>query len=149
MLIGIGYSISRQGKPPEFVLEVTSPTTGKTDYIRKRGDYAAFGDPEYWRFDSSGGQYHDAPLAGDRLAEGSYRPIEIIQTDKTRLWGHSGVLNLDIYWEGGELRWRDPATQRYLDTHDEEAEGRIAERQARIPERQARIAAEVRAENEH
>lgn len=69
-----GYSIEVIGKPPDFVLEVASKSTGEGDYIGKRRDYAAFGIPEYWRFDPSGGIYHDAPLAGDRLADGEYRP---------------------------------------------------------------------------
>lgn len=134
----MGYSIGGQGKPPDFVLEVASPTTGEEDYTDKRKDYAAFGVPEYWRFDSSGGRFHDAPLAGDRLMDGAYQPIEIVQTDETSLWGRSEVLNLYLCWEGGQLRWWDPVAQRYLDTHDEEAEGRIAEREARI-QAEARI----------
>ena len=69
-----GYSIEAQGKPPDFVLEVASVTTGQNDYTQKRDDYAAFGVPEYWRFDPSGGEYHDAPLAGDHLGQGSGRP---------------------------------------------------------------------------
>ena len=58
-----GYSIRDQGKPPDFVLEVASPSTGREDYTGKRNDYAAFGIPEYWRFDPSGGLHHSAPLA--------------------------------------------------------------------------------------
>ena len=49
-----GYSIRDQGKPPDFVLEVASPSTGREDYTGKRNDYAAFGIPEYWRFDPLG-----------------------------------------------------------------------------------------------
>ena len=147
----MGYSIRDQGKPPDFVLEIASPTTGEEDYTDKRDDYADFGVPEYWRFDSSGGQHHDAPLAGDRLVDGDYRPIEIIRTDETHLWGHCDVLDLDLCWEDGQLSWWDPVAQRYLDTYDKEAEGRIAEREGRIAaqaraenEREARIQAEAR-----
>ncbi len=121
-----GYAIEEQGKPPDFVLEVASKTTGFTDYTRKREDYAAFGIPEYWRFDPTRGQYHNAPLAGDRLVDGVYQPIEIIQTNEQRYWGHSGVLNLSLCWENGQLRWWNPGTGRYLETHDEEADARIA-----------------------
>ena len=35
-------------------------------------DYGRFGVGEYWRFDPSGGEYHDAALAGDRLVDGRY-----------------------------------------------------------------------------
>ena len=130
-----GYAIDEQGKPPDFVLEVASKSTGFIDYTRKRDDYAAFGIPEYWRFDPTQGQYHDAPLAGDHLVDGTYQPIEIIQTDEQHYWGHSDALTLDLCWEDGLLRWWDPAAGSYLETPDEEAD--------------ARIAAEAKAESEH
>jgi hypothetical protein len=38
-----GYAIDRQGKAPDFVLEVASPTTGRADYTDKRTDYERFG----------------------------------------------------------------------------------------------------------
>ena len=50
-----GYVIDRQGKAPDFLLEVASPTTGRADYTDKRTDYERFGIGEYWRFDPSGG----------------------------------------------------------------------------------------------
>ena len=120
-----GYSIEEQGKPPDIVLEVASVTTGQNDYTQKRDDYAAFGVPEYWRFDPSGGEYHDAPLAGDHLVDGVYQPIEVVQLGETSYRGHSAALGLDLCWEDGQLRWYDPASGRYLLTYDEEAEGRL------------------------
>ena len=57
-----GYVISEVGKPPDFVLEVASESTGRRDYTTKRAIYAEYGVAEYWRFDRSGGQYHDRPL---------------------------------------------------------------------------------------
>ena len=61
------------------MLEVASRSTGRVDYTDKRlpSDYERFGILEYWRFDSSGGEYHDAALAGDLLVDGMYRPIAI------------------------------------------------------------------------
>ncbi|MXY22160.1 MAG: hypothetical protein F4Y49_12610 [Dehalococcoidia bacterium] len=41
-----------------------------TDCTDKRETYAEYSVGEYWRFDHSGGEYHDAPLAGDRLVIG-------------------------------------------------------------------------------
>ena len=35
-----GYIISEQGKPPDFVLEIASPSTGWIDVTDKRRDYA-------------------------------------------------------------------------------------------------------------
>ena len=52
-----GYIISDHGKPPDFVLEIASPRTGRNDAGRKRVDYAKIGVPEYWRFDETG-DYH-------------------------------------------------------------------------------------------
>ena len=138
------------------MLEVASENTGLDDYTEKRLDYANFGIPEYWRFDPSGGQYHDTHMAGDRLLEGVYHSVSIIRTDETHYWGHSDVLNLDLCWENGRLRWWDPAALRYLETHDEEADGRIAERAGRLSaeaerdgENQARIAAEAERDGEN
>ena len=146
-----GYSIEQWGKPPDFVLEIASENTSENDVTVKRDDYAAFGIPEYWRFDPSGGEYYPAGLAGDRLVEGLYQPIGITVTDDSHSRGRSEVLGLDLCWEDGQLRWYDPATGAYLLTFDEEAEAHIAaegERDAaqgeRDAERRARLAAEER-----
>ena len=121
-----GYAIDRQGKAPDFVLEVASPTTGRADYTDKRRDYERFGVVEYWRFDPSGGEYHDAALAGDRLVDGTYEPIAIDILGEGLLRGYSEVLGLYVYWEYGKLRFFDPVTESYLGTHDEERAGRVA-----------------------
>lgn len=135
-----GYAIDRQGKAPDFVLEVASPTTGIVDYTDKRADYERFGIGEYWRFDPSGGEYHDAALAGDRLVDGVYEPIAIDDLGDGRLRGYSDVLGLYVCWEDGRLRFFDPVTESYLGSH-EEAESRADE------ERAGRVAAESRAED--
>ena len=134
-----GYLIPEQGKPPDFVMEVASETTGRRDEAVKRDDYAAMGVQEYWRFDHTGGRFHSVPLAGDRLVSGVYEPISIQLTDDQHQWGHSDVLNLDLCWEEGKLRFWDPVGRRYLATFAEE-------REAHLEERDARIAAEARAQ---
>ncbi len=136
-----GYVIDRQVKAPDFVLEVASPTTGRADYTDKRTDYERFGIGEYWRFDPSGGEYHDAALAGDRLVDGVYEPIAIENLGEGRLRGYSEALGLYVCWEEGMLRFFDPRTERYLSSHEEDA-GRLDE------ERAGRMAAESRAEQE-
>ena len=40
------YIFSRQGKPPDMVMEITSRTTGKNDVENKPARYAALGIPE-------------------------------------------------------------------------------------------------------
>jgi hypothetical protein len=77
-------------------------------------------------------------LAGGRLVNGVYQPILIHQIDDDRYWGHSEVLNLDVCWEYGELRWYDPVARRYLPTFDDEADARIAA-EAHIRELEAEI----------
>ena len=141
-----GYSISDLGKPPDFVLEVASIRTAENDYTQKRIDYAAFGIPEYWRFDPTGGERYDTPLAGDRLVDGEYQPIEIVELAPGRLHGRSNILNLDLCWEHGQLRWYDPLSERYLMTYAEERQARMAEQEARLAEQEARATAESRAE---
>ena len=157
-----GYAIEEVRKPPDFVLEIASIHTARNDERGKRVAYALYGVTEYWRFDPTGGEYYASGLAGDRLgADGrSYDPIQIHRLADGSLWGHSRVLNLDLCWEDGRLRWYDPAAQRYLDTYDEEADGRVEERvrrllaegeldeerAARIAEQAARQAAEAEAQ---
>lgn len=141
-----GYAIDRQGKPPEFVLEVASRTTGVTDYTAKRADYERYGIPEYWRFDDTGGRYHDVALAGDILVDGQYRPIEIEWLDDTRCRGYSEALGLYVCWEDGMLRFYDPASQGYLRTHDEEVERANEEAEARRTAETRAETAETRVE---
>ena len=66
------YVISRQGKPPDLVMEIASRRTGEIDVADKPAGYAALGIREYWRFDETG-EFHGAKLAGDRLVEGRCR----------------------------------------------------------------------------
>ena len=115
-----GYIISEQGKPPDFVLEIGSPSTGRVDVEEKRDDYAALGIPEYWRFDETG-RSHGARLAGDRLEGGVYRPIAIEALEEDILQGRSAVLHLDLRWEHGQLKWHDPETGRHIATYDDQA----------------------------
>ena len=141
-----GYAIDRQGKAPDFVLEVASPTTGRADYTDKREDYERFGVGEYWRFDLSGGEYHDAALAGDRLVGGRYEPIDIEVLDEGHLRGYSEALGLYVCWEEGMLRFFDPLRESYLRSH-EEAEARAQEEAtARRRAETAEARAETRAE---
>ena len=115
-----GFVIAEQGKPPDFVLEVGSDSTGLRDVREKRAGYANLGIPEYWRFDPSGGEYHrGAALAGDRWVNGQYEPFPIHRTDDGGYRGYSPALNIELRWENGKLLWYDPDEQRYLLSYDE------------------------------
>ena len=89
------YVISRQGKPPDLVMEIASRETGRNDVENKPARYAALGITEYWRFDETG-EFHGTRLAGDRLAEGRYEPIAIEELEEGVLQGYSAVLGLLI-----------------------------------------------------
>ena len=133
-----GYIIDEQGKPPDFVLEIASRSTGIIDVTIKRDHYAAMGILEYWRFDATG-EHHGARLAGDRLVDGRYVPIPIDPLPGDILQGRSRALNLLLRWEQRRLGWHDPATGDHIATF-------ISERAGRILERAAREQAEARAD---
>ena len=125
------YVISRQGKPPDLLMEIASRRTGETDARDKPARYAALSISEYWRFDETG-EFHGTRLAGDRLADGRYEPIAIEEVEPGVLQGYSAVLGLFVRWERGELRWHDPETGQEIPTFEQERKGRLAEREARL-----------------
>ncbi len=126
-----GYVIEEAGKPPDLVLEVASKSTGRRDYVGKREIYADYSVAEYWRFDHTGGDYHDAPLACDLLTDGGYQPMPLTTEPDGVIWGYSEVLGLSVCWVEGRLRFWDRAQQRYLPDQREQA-AELAEAQARI-----------------
>ena len=139
------------GKPPDWVLEVASVSTGREDVGRKRELYARIGVPEYWRFDPKDGEYHGQRLGGDRLVGGAYQPIELTTAPDGILKGYSAVLGLSLCWDDNWPRLYDPATGTYLEGWPEvweareAAEVRATEAEVQIVVEQAgRLAAEAR-----
>ena len=119
----------------------------------KRADYAALGIPEYWRFDEAA-RRRDNRLAGDRLVDGRYEPIDIEELEGGVLQGYSTELNLYLRWEQGQLRLHDPATGLHIATFESEraraasAETRADSEQARADSERTRAdSAEARAES--
>ena len=148
----MSYLVWREGKPPDWVLEVASPSTKEKDLGEKRDDYAAMGVPEYWLFDPKGGQFPPGMprLQGFELVRGTYRPIPP-RVDRGVAVIRSEALGLDVRREGKLLRFRDPATGEDIRRRDEEAaraerEAARAIREAARAEREAleRRAAEAR-----
>ena len=135
-----GYIVSEQGKPPDFVLEVASSSTGKNDETVKRDYYAAMGVGEYWRFDPSGGRWHSTALAGDLLVDGEYQPIPVEQGADGIYRGYCAALRIELHWEDGNLRWWEPVSGQYLETHFEVIAAR-SEAEARANAAEARAAA--------
>ena len=136
------YIVWRAGKAPDFALEIASKSTWRRDQNEKRDEYARIGIAEYWRFDPTGGDHYDTPLAGDRIVNGAYRQIEVNVGPDGIMRGHSDQLGLDLCWIDGRLRFYNPASGEYLrDPITSEEERRAAE--ARLAsERAARQAAE-------
>ena len=126
-----GYIISEQGKPPDFVMEVASASTASIDVNEKRAEYAELGILEYWRFDKTG-EYHGARLAGDRLVNGRYEPIDVGNVEEGILQGYSAALNLHLRWEHGQLGWYDPSTGQHILTYEDQRDLAEAEREQRL-----------------
>ena len=128
-----GYIVSEQGKPPDLVLEIASPSTGDEDTGPKRTYYANLGIPEYWRFDATGDS-HGAKLAGDQLVGGRYTPMPVV-LGRNGVWrGYSAVLGLELHWNNRRLVWVDPATGLPIPTHEYHRDLAAAERAQRDQE---------------
>ena len=141
------------GKPPDFAMEIASPSTANEDVRRKPARYARIGVPEYWMHDPSGGDYYKFPLKGLKLIDGKYQEIELTREPDGILKGYSEVLKLSLAWLDGFPRLYDHASGEYLESVKEIALARRAEKARadaaeaeRDEARSARDAAEVRAD---
>ena len=81
-------------KPPEWALEVASPSTYQRDIFEKPHIYAMIGISEYWPFDPTGGALYGQPLTGYKLVNGAYEPIEIIPNEHGLDSGYSEVIKV-------------------------------------------------------
>ncbi len=138
------YLVWEVGKAPDFVLEIGSSSTASRDLGSKRDLYAELGVSEYWRYDETGGDFYGEPLVGERLVDGEYRRLELRRESEGGVWCHSEALNLDLWWDDGELRFWDPVAGRWLMSHEEEHTGRIDAEALAERERTGRIEAEAR-----
>lgn len=142
-----GYMVWSAGKPPDFALEIASKSTGRRDTVLKRRDYARIGIREYWRFDATGGDYHDASLGGDRLVNGEYQPLPTLAEPDGSIWGYSEVMDLWLVWDSGYLLFWDPSAREFLrniDAADDDrqaAEDALAETQEALAGTQQRLEA--------
>ena len=135
------YLLWLVGKPPEFVLEIASPSTFANDLGWKRELYARIGVREYWRYDPKGGELYGEPLVGEELVNGAYRRLEIHETADGELWGRSPVLGLDIFWGEQQVEFVNSATGEPLRRLHEERMAREAA-EARATEAEATLEAE-------
>ena len=73
-------------------------------------------------------------LAGDWLVDGRYEPVPIETVGEGVLQGYSGVLNLVIQWDHGQLGWHDPETGQHIVRY-EDLEARVRELEAELERR--------------
>ena len=139
------YLLWEVGKPPDFILEIGSPSTGAVDTGRKRDLYAEIGVGEYWRYDPSGGDFYGEPLVGECLVNGKYERFELRYEDDGSVRSHSEALNLELQWIDGELRFWDPVKGERLLNQQEERDERVRAQARADAERAGRLAAEARA----
>ena len=132
-----GYYLDEVGRPPDFVLEIASESTHTEDTGRKRDLYARLGVGEYWRFDGSGENFYPELLIGEVLVEGKYVPLEMHENPNGVIWGHSPALGMDLCWDDGWLRFRDPVTGAYR-RNLVEAEAVISSQAAALQDAEAR-----------
>jgi len=143
------YKPWEAGRPPGFVLEVSSPSTEDRDRGDKQALYASIGVKEYWRFHPTG-LLEAARRAGTRLEGGTlrglgYEPLATRPDGSVR----SEVLGLDVRVDERPehshlLRFRDPKTGKDLLTFEESERGRLEAERRRHQAEQRRHEAERR-----
>ena len=139
------FKVWEEGKAPDFVLEVASPSTAEKDARHKAREYARIGVREYWRLDPAGSMM-ETSLEGYVACGGQYERVQPVEGT-----GRGGALRSQVL--GLELRSRrqagvtvlvfmDPRTGEEFDGRLEAAERRrwIAEREKRAAQREKRAA---------
>ena len=121
----MNYKVWEEGKGPDFVLEVASPSTWREDVGRKREVYARLGVKEYWLYDPLG-EHLTPALQGNRLVDGDYESQPLLESLDGKLGLRSETLGLELWAEGRKMRFRDPVTGLDLLSHDEEHAARQA-----------------------
>jgi len=142
------YSVRGEGKPPDVVLEFASPSTVKADAGKKKEKYRRMGVREYWLVDPAGG-YHDPRVQGFQLVDGVYERLPWKEGSDGMVAVWSPVLQLEVRFVDGWLRFWDRKKARYVELPEEEKERlqRGAEAWAE-KEAEARQRAEARLEKE-
>ncbi len=132
-----------EGKAPDFVLEVASPSSRKQDTEEKPGIYAEMGVQEFFLYDPDGGP--EPALSGFELCDGEYKrlPEEELRDGVVGVRSEVLELCLCVGQPGPEpmddaLRFYDPATGEFLSTRYELAEGKRQAEEGRRKEAEGR-----------
>ena len=144
-----------QGKPPDFVLEVASPSTARNDETTKRDIYARMGVTEYWRYDPADRidprqrPLYAVQLIGEILVDGEYQPIEITPGPEDSILGFSPALGVSLAVKDKVLMVYDHDLGEFVAEFEDQERAKMqaqaearAERELRVAERERRIAAE-------
>lgn len=136
------YKLWEQGKAPDFVVEVASPSTAKQDLEFKKALYERLGVREYCVFDPLG-ELHWPRLQLFQSVAGQYRSAVRRGEPEGPLALTSVVLGLELRFEENRLRLWDPVAGEYLLEPDEQEAARQAEKAGRLAEAAARRKAEA------
>ena len=144
------YVVWEEGKPPDFVLEVASPSSWRKDEREKPKIYAKIGVPEFFLYDPEGKL--DPALSGFKLCGEEYRPLPEERFPGGAVGAYSKVLGLSLCVRppgpeplDGSLCWYDPAAGRFLPTRLELADDsrRLADDNHRLADEKRRAEAKV------
>ena len=148
------FKVWDEGKAPDFVLEVASPSTAANDAWHKARQYVRIGVREYWRLDPEGSMM-GTPLEGYRAEGDRYERVEPVVGAGGIKHLRSGVLGLDLRSERREratvLVLRDARTGEEFDGALEASERKRRLAEARASAKDAELSAkdaELRASQE-
>ncbi len=134
----LSYVIWREGKVPDFILEVASSGTWQNDYGWKRELYERLGVQEYFIFDS-----RLAPgrprLTAFRLKGGKYEELGPAMHEGVGTGIRSDLLGLIAHADGRDLRWWNPLLKEDMRYPTESESERLREREGRLREREGRL----------
>ena len=140
---GGSYQTWNMGKVPDFVLEVASTNTWKSDYGRKVGLYERLGVVEYFVYDAREG--HQALHAWRANAKGVYVEVGPAMHEGLGLGIRSELVGLVAFVDqAGEFGWWDPNKRERCRDYDEAEAERERERAKR--QQAERTVADLRAE---
>jgi Uma2 family endonuclease len=142
------YKLWEEGKGPELVVELTSPTTYVEDLETKRERYEQLGVLEYFIFDplvEPDEPHFEPQMRGYRRRGGRFELEEPRRLEGGSLSLHSEVLGLDLVGRDDRVGWVDPSSgepllvpQKAVEALEEEKRRARAERRrARAEKRRA------------
>ncbi len=140
------YKLWEEGKPPDFALEVISPSSKIRNAVQKRALYARLGIGEYFLFQPNP-QERGRRLVGYHLWGQSYEEIPAEPDGAVR----STMLGVSLRVEGENLRLRSLASGRayaWIEENPgnlEAAEARVAAAEAKVEAAESRLEAEAEA----